>query len=253
MPQPRADTPLTPAVMVHLYRGLQDRAGMWRARIDNTTNWAIVSAGSIASFVLSAQAPPHLMALLGMVLTFAFLWIEARRFRFYDVWASWIRVLETDYFVPVLRDNTVLVEAPWQGLLMRDLVQPHFKISWAEALGRRLRYSYWALFGFLLLTWVLTLVQAAAGARSPCATVVQCAAIGPIPGRAVLLLVLLFYSVLISLILRTPTRKAGGTDLLSQQQCLRRLAAPSGSPMHFPRRAAPVRRGRGVLQPPEED
>src|SRR5215210_4845222 len=46
-------SPLTPAVMVHLYRGVMDAATTWRGRIDGTTNWAVLSSGSIASFVLS--------------------------------------------------------------------------------------------------------------------------------------------------------------------------------------------------------
>ncbi len=123
MAQPKS-TPLMPPVAVHLYRGLMDLACTARARIDGTTNWAILSAGSIASFALSAQDHPPLIVLLGMLMTFAFLWIEARRFRFYDLWAGWVRILETEYFAPALRNNSVAVTAHWHALLMYDLDAP---------------------------------------------------------------------------------------------------------------------------------
>src|SRR5687767_8270246 len=90
-------SPLVPAVMVHFYRGVMDSATTWRSRIDNTTNWAVLTSGSIASFVLGKPENSHIMALMGMFLAFSFLAIEARRFRFYDLWGGWIRIMETEY------------------------------------------------------------------------------------------------------------------------------------------------------------
>src|SRR3712207_4107178 len=188
MAYPPTATPLTPPTMVHVYRGVMDLACVWCARIDGTTNWAIVTAGSIASFLLSDRGHPPLMALFGMFLTFAFLNSEAYRFRFYDVWAGWVRVLETENFVPALRHNSIDIQAPWQALLQQDLATPHFQISWAEAVGRRLRYSYWAIFAFLLLVWGLKLRLVATTAEGACATMLECAAIGPLPGGVVVLL-----------------------------------------------------------------
>ena len=37
--------------MVHLYRGELQRATAWRSRLDNTTNWAVVTTGAALSFI----------------------------------------------------------------------------------------------------------------------------------------------------------------------------------------------------------
>ena len=244
---------LTPPVAVHLYRGMMDQACAGRARIDGTTNWAVLSAGSIASFALSERDHPHLIVLLGLVLTFGFLWIEARRFRFFDLWAGWVRILETEYMAPVLCENKVPVTAPWHALLMHDLATPHFQLSHMQALGTRLRHHYWAIFGFLLVTWLLKLTLSAREAHSPCVTVLACAAIGPLSGGVVVCLIALFYGTLLSLVCSTLTVGGGTTDLLSRQQCLRRIIAPAGMPVGFKRYAPRTDQDTGVLGPPEED
>ena len=252
MAQPRSPQ-LTPPVAVHLYRGMMDQACAGRARIDGTTNWAVLSAGSIASFALSERDHPHLIVLLGLGLTFGFLWIEARCFRFFDLWAGWVRIFETEYMAPVLRDNSVPVTAPWHALLMHDLDTPHFKLSHLQALGIRLRQHYWAIFGFLLVTWLLKLTLSARAPRSPCVTVLDCAAIGPLSGGVVVCLIALFYGMLLSLVCFTVTVGGGATDLLNRQQCLRRVIAPAGVPVGYKRYAPRTDQDTSVLGPPEED
>src|SRR5947208_278323 len=119
-------SPLAPAIMVHFYRGVMDVATTWRARIDSTTNWAVLTSGSVASFILGNRDAPHLMALLGMFLAFAFLSIEARRYRFYDLWSGWLRIMETEYFGPLLSSNVVDGDQHWHTLLQSDLEEPTF-------------------------------------------------------------------------------------------------------------------------------
>lgn len=48
-----------PAAMVHLYRGLMDRAVTWRSRIDTPTNWAVAITGTVSSFVLGDANHHH--------------------------------------------------------------------------------------------------------------------------------------------------------------------------------------------------
>ena len=52
------DYPLTRseyiAALVHFYRGELSRADHWRARLDPTTNWAIVTTGAMLSIAFSS-------------------------------------------------------------------------------------------------------------------------------------------------------------------------------------------------------
>ncbi|MBA3945479.1 MAG: DUF2270 domain-containing protein [Herpetosiphonaceae bacterium] len=226
---------LAPNIMVHFYRGVMDLATTWRSRIDSTTNWAVISSGSIASFLLSDPEHSHIMALLGMFLGFAFLCIEARRFRYYDLWSNWVRVMEIEYYEPILRSNIIRPDEQWHRLLDYDLNDPHFKISWTEAMGRRLRHNYWAIFGFLLLTWCTKLLlhphAATWGTAIP--TMRQRAALGPISGNAIIFLVFIFYSYLILLIMITPRLLGAGSETLSRSTILRQLSNPLASTAGF--------------------
>jgi hypothetical protein len=56
-----------------------DRATTWRNRIDAPTNWAIISVGTTASFVLNDPVHSHVVLLLMMLMVCSFLTIEARR------------------------------------------------------------------------------------------------------------------------------------------------------------------------------
>lgn len=250
-----AASPLAPAIMVHFYRGAMDLATTWRARIDGTTNWAVLTSGSASSFVLGSKDAPHFMALLGMFLAFAFLWIEARRFRFYDIWSGWVRIMETEYFGPLLRTNVIDPEQHWHQLLQSDLEEPHFKISFIEALGRRLRHNYIAIFGFYLLTWLIKLClhpePVTLGKALP--EIVKRAAIGPLPGLVVVLCVAAVYLALLGLMIFTPTLRGTGTEIIGRNLLLRRLINPGASSVGFNRtlyHEAPL---DSIGRPPEED
>ena len=252
--QPRnTSSPLTPAVMVHFYRGVMDLSTTWRARIDGTTNWAVITAGSIASFLLSDPNHPHLMALLGMFLAFAFLSIEARRFRFYDLWSGWVRLIEIDYYAPLLQHNVIEVDEQWHPMLRCDLENPHFKISIFEAMGRRLRHNYYAIFMFLLLVWFVKLLPPAEPIPGQCATFLQCAAIGPLPGSAVLGLVAVFYAYLLGLMVFTPKLTGTGTELIDRRIIFRRMVAPNAQLVGFKRHDRPTYIVGSSALPPEED
>lgn len=248
------NSPLVPAVMVHFYRGLMDVATTWRARMDSTTNWAVVSSGSIASFVLSDAEHSHIMALLGMFLAVAFLVIEARRYRFYHLWSSWLRLIETEYFGPLLGANSVPSTARWHVLLERDLDQPHFKIGWLTAVGRRLRHNYFAIFAFLLLTWAtkLLLHPAAPGWGTALRTMRERAALGPIPGTVIVIMVLGFYGGLLMLMIFTPKMPGMSSETLSQRMVMRQLVHPEAQRIRYQRHTtAHAPRSNG--EAPEED
>ncbi|MGH9902941.1 MAG: DUF2270 domain-containing protein, partial [Pyrinomonadaceae bacterium] len=88
--------------MVHFYRGEVQRSNTWRNRLDTTTNWAVLTAGATLSFAFSAPANPHFVIIINSILVAFFLFMEARRYRYYEIWSSRVRVLETGYFAQML-------------------------------------------------------------------------------------------------------------------------------------------------------
>src|SRR5689334_17632297 len=141
--------------MVHLYRGEVGRANTWRTRLDGTTNWAVLTTGATLSFAFSSAENTHIMILVNSLLIMYFLYIEARRYRFYDLWRSRIRLMETEFFAEMLTPTTESDVNRWRELLARDLHRPHFTISIWQALGRRLRRNYLWIFAVLVLSWLV--------------------------------------------------------------------------------------------------
>jgi uncharacterized membrane protein len=140
--------------MVHFYRGEVSRANTWRNRLDTTTNWAVLTTGATLSFAFSSPTNPHFVIVINSILVSFFLIMEARRYRYYEIWSSRVRVLETGYFTQVLAPDAAPDEA-WVEHLIGDLKTPHFTISEWEAMGRRLRRNYLWIFALLALAWNL--------------------------------------------------------------------------------------------------
>src|SRR5258707_4329022 len=141
--------------IVHFYRGEVQRSNVWRGRLDATTNWAVITAGATLSFVFSSPDNPHFAIPINTILVSIFLFMEARRFRYYEVWANRVRVLETGYFAPMLSHQTIAPDKEWAEHISADLISPHFTISEWEAVGRRLRSNYLWIFILLALCWTL--------------------------------------------------------------------------------------------------
>ena len=221
-----------PGVMVHLYRGLMDRSVTWRARIDTPTNWAVAISGTASSFVLSNPVHHHAALLLTILFCIAFWIIESRRYRYYDLWATWLRLLETDFYGPLLGQNTLAVDQYWHKLLISDMTNPHFKITPFAAMGRRLRHNYLAIFLFLLFVWLLKLViHPQVEGRPPLETFIVDANLGPFSGQIVLTVVFSFYTLLVVMALLTFPRWSGRTELVDHERTLRKLALPVAQPV----------------------
>ena len=141
--------------MVHFYRGEVQRSNVWRSRLDATTNWAVITAGATLSFVFSSPDNPHFAIPINTLLVSIFLFMEARRYRYYEVWANRVRVLETGYFAPMLSHRTIPPDKEWAEHISADLISPRFTISELEAVGRRLRSNYLWIFVLLSLCWTL--------------------------------------------------------------------------------------------------
>ncbi len=150
-------TPLTRqeyiSAVVHLYRGELARADSWRMRLDNTTNWAILSCVGLLSFAFGEESHSHWVLLLGLALVSAFWVFEARRFRLYCVWRARVRMIEENFYAPILQRDTISPMQDWGMLVAEDLFRPRFKITRATALRARLIRNYLALFALLILAW----------------------------------------------------------------------------------------------------
>jgi uncharacterized membrane protein len=127
--------------LAHLYRGEVYRSTVWRTRLDSSTNWAVVTTGiALSAIYSSAEASPLPIVLVGLLVS-VFLLFEARRYRYFNVWRGRARLLETDFYAPMIRGEG-RPHSSWTELLAQDYVDPRYHISFARAVGRRLRRTY---------------------------------------------------------------------------------------------------------------
>jgi uncharacterized membrane protein len=177
--------------MVHLFRAEVQRANVWRQRLDTTTNWAVLTTGAAISFAFSRTlAEDHRVIILNVLLVTLFLHIEARRDRYYELWSSRVRLMETDFFATMLVPP-FQPASDWAESLADNLLHPQFPISLWEALGRRFRRNYMWIYIILGIAWSFKvwLHPTRAGTWSQ---FIGRAAIGGIPGEVVLTAGLIF-------------------------------------------------------------
>ncbi len=176
----------TLGALAHLYRAEVFRSTHWRTRLDNTTNWAVVTTGIALSATFSNKdASPLPMVLVGLLVT-VFLIFEARRYRYYNLFRARARLLESDLYAPLLRGKKVPWNDDWSRMLSDDYEMPHYHISLIRAAGRRLRSNY---------SWILAIQAVAYYGKiaihpvplTDLAEAFSRATIGPIPGWIVML------------------------------------------------------------------
>src|SRR6266851_10330807 len=236
--------------MVHFYRGEVQRSNTWRSRLDNTTYWAVITAGATLSFAFSSSNSPHFVIPINSLLVAVFLVMEARRYRYYEIWSSRVRVIETGYFAQMLAPESVPRDQEWASHLASDLLTPHFTISEKEALGRRLRRNYIWIFMLLALSWNLKVYMYPDPAYN-FDIFIQRATVGLVPGWIVFIVGFVFNAALFIFAVGTiRLREATGEVLPRHQFSLRplqrvsswtRAAATSGG-------KATVRRARRARQ-----
>lgn len=140
--------------IVHLYRAEVTRANVWRNRLDTTTNWAVITTGAALSFTFGSPASTPLVIILDTILTLLFLFIEARRYRYYELWAYRVRLIENQFYAKLLAPP-FKPDPQWAETLAENLLHPRFNIGLLEAFGRRYRRNYAFLFWILALGWVM--------------------------------------------------------------------------------------------------
>jgi uncharacterized membrane protein len=224
--------------MVHFYRGEVQRSNTWRSRLDNTTYWAVLTVAGALSFAFSSTNNPHFLIPIISILVAIFLLMEARRYRYYEIWASRVRVIETGYLARMLAPDGVPADQEWASHLASDLLTPHFTISVWEAIGRRLRRNYIWLFALLALSWNLKVYlhpQAALNLDE----FVSRATVGLVPGSIVIMAGIAFnFTLFIFAISTIRLREATGEVLPRHQFSLHPLQRVSS----FARAASSVPR-----------
>lgn len=184
--------------MIHLYRGELGEATAWRSRIDTTTHWAVVLSATALSFVFSDSSSERhiLIPIISLFITFLML-MEARRYRFFDIWRSRARMIEINFYRPLL-DGRPPRMPDWAETLAHDLEWPHFHLPWWEALGRRLRRNYQWIYAILAGSWVVVLMSRPIP-TTDLAVIARRAGIGPFSGWLVIGGMMVFYSGLAAL------------------------------------------------------
>jgi uncharacterized membrane protein len=178
--------------LAHLYRGEVYRSTVWRTRLDSSTNWAVVTTGIALSATYSnSEASPLPMVLVGLLVS-VFLVFEARRYRYFNVWRARARLLETDFYAPMIRREQIRLDTGWRELLANDYVHPHYHIDFARAIGRRLRRTYAWIFAIQAIAYYGKLAIHPVPLTS-LGQLWERAAIGPIAGGWVVAAGILFH------------------------------------------------------------
>ena len=189
-------------MLAHLYRGEMYRSKVWRTRLDATTNWAVATTGIALSVAFSNPTNSPLPLVLVALMALVFLVIEGRRYRYFDIWRTRVRLMEVSMYVPLLRLEGVQVDSGWNEVLARDYERLHFHISIWEAIGRRLRRNYSFLFAVQAVSYVAKICIHPTPIRS-LPELWEHASIGPLPGQIVLTIGFLFHAGLIALAVLT--------------------------------------------------
>ncbi|MGI9423135.1 MAG: DUF2270 domain-containing protein [Hyphomicrobiaceae bacterium] len=213
---PRQPTAAEIGALAHLYRGEVYRSTIWRTRLDNTTNWSVVTLGIALSITFSNNDATPLPLVLVGVLVVGFLALEARRYRYFNVWRARSRWMETHFYAPMLRGDGVTDLDDWQQVLADDYCAPRYHISYLRAVGRRLRRNYGWIFAIQAVAYYGKVAVHPTAIASWDDLWLR-TAVGPLPGHVMVVCGLVFYSSLLAV--------AVGTHLMDRAKHKDRRAA----------------------------
>jgi uncharacterized membrane protein len=215
----------------HLYRAEVYRSTVWRQRLDQTTNWAVISTGiGLSVAFANERASPFPIVLVGM-LCIVFLMLEARRYRFFYVWRFRARVLEIAFYVPILRGEGVKIQLDRGTALSDDYMSPQYRISMIRCVGRRLRRNYGYIFAILGAAYFAKIAIHPVDVSS-WAQFFRRAHIGPIPGWLAITAGIAFHATWIGIAWKTwwdeRTDKTKMADFLKSREDVNFARAASG-------------------------
>jgi len=192
------------AAMVHLYRGELHRANQWRLRLDHTTNLAVLTTAGLVAYSFGEGEHKHWVLLGAIAMITFFLIIEARRFRYADVWRARVRMIEEFFYGPILRRDFGGIGNDWGKLVAEDLFRPRFKMSAFVAIRGRLVRNYWAIYFVTLSAWAVKVLFVPVPIQTWEELKVKLGGGGFIPWWSPLVLVGTFVLAVISLVLLAP-------------------------------------------------
>jgi uncharacterized membrane protein len=233
--------------MVHFFRAEVQRANIWRQRLDTTTNWAVVSTGATLSIAFSQRDVHHGIIVLNTLLVLWFLFIETRRYRYYELWSYRVRLMETDFYAAMLVPP-FHPSPEWAESLAENLLAPRFPVSIWEAFGRRLRRNYAWIFLILYASWVAKIwlfPQPAAGVDE----FIQRSAVGPISGEVMILLGLGLYAFLLIMGLATINMTKATGEVLPRfgEETVTSIFSPEGKTKGLHAFFAPAHRRKQLM------
>ncbi|MBI5943264.1 MAG: DUF2270 domain-containing protein [Chloroflexi bacterium] len=233
--------------MVHFFRAEIQRANVWRQRLDTTTNWAVVATGATLSIAFGQSNVHHAIILLNTLLVLWFLFIEARRYRYYELWAYRVRLMETDFYAAMLVPP-FHPSPEWAENLAESLLTPSFPISVWEAFGRRLRRNYYWIFLILYAAWVAK-IWLFPSAPLTVQEFIDRASVGPISGEIMIMMGIALYAILTIFAIATVNMTRAAGEVLPRFGDESATAAPSeqGKPKGLRALIAPRQRRRQLL------
>ncbi len=166
----------------HFYRGELGRIMAWRQRLDVTTTWAITTTSTILTVAFSLREVPHIIFFFNLAIVSVMLWIEARRYRYYDAYHARVRMVEAHFFVPMVTQLPGALEGDWRRLVAEDLLLPAFKIGSFEAVGWRLKRNYLFIYLIILAAWLAKVFLHAPHPIDSASTFYAALRVGQIPG-----------------------------------------------------------------------
>lgn len=182
--------------MAHIFRGELSRSDTWRTRLDTTTNWALTTTAAVISFAFASQSTPHLTLIVGLWMVVSFLMIEARRYRYYDIWNRRVRLMEDGYWAPMLRHEPVDPDAVRE--LAQEMARPLIRLSLFSAIATRVNRTYGPILLVLSLSWFVKVHIHPRPAKT-LAIFIENAHSGPVHGWVVTVFMVVFAVLVIAL------------------------------------------------------
>lgn len=183
--------------MVHFYRGEISRSNAWRARLDATTNWAVITTGASLTFAFSSVDNPPVVLIFNTLLVLLFLFIETRRYRYYELWTNRVRIMEQNFYVGLL-SPPFMPHTDWAEKITDSLKNPRFPIGIAEAFGRRYRRNYAPIFLIMAFSWIVKIAIHPTEVSS-FGEFMQRASFGPLSGWVMLAVGMAVHGILIGI------------------------------------------------------
>ena len=192
------------SMLPHYYRGEVAQLNSLQDRLDLTVDWAIAVVTAVLALAFQGGDVSAYLLLIGIVAVSAFLLFDVRRYRIYDATRARVRLLEENVFANVFRPKGTPVEE-WREELGDDLRRPTLKVSYREALSRRLKRVYFLLYALLGSAWAFRITLYASGEPW-----LETASIPGIPGEAVVGIVAVFFVGVVAVTFWPTRRRARG-------------------------------------------